>query len=217
MESLSADVLVPISPEQLELVRATLSDEDRSRLIDLGVAHVPTTSGTPWYESAARVAIVNRASPRAELAARFLRFLASEEYNEQINQTFDSICGMPEYCEDSDGISGPPEALPGLEAFDSPVFVDAMAKYAHPWELSPFIGRGRLGILTGPVLEGLTNNTIGPGEAARLIEERINEQIHANLVRDDPLRAEWERRVGKAFDQSRGVKEQVIEARGGAR
>jgi ABC-type glycerol-3-phosphate transport system substrate-binding protein len=213
--SISNDVLVPITDAQYDAMAATLTDDDRSRLIQLGVAHVPTMDGAPWYEAAARVAIVNRASPRAAHASEFLRFLASAEYNAQINHTFDSICGVPEFCLGPDGISGPPRALPGLEAFDSPVFVEAMADFAHPWELSPFIGRGRLGILVGPVLEQVTNNAIGASEAARIIEERINAQIHANLTRDAELREEWQRRTGKAFDPSRPLREQFLDAPAG--
>lgn len=211
MVSLQRDVLVPISDEQYAAMEASLTPADRANLLQIGIAHVPSTSGVPFYEAAARVAIVNRASPQKDLAVRFIEFLASEPYNDQINFTFDSISGTPGIIA-KNGISGPPRALPGLEAFDSPVFVEAMEKFAHPWELSPFIGRNRLGQLVGPIMERLTNNTIGPSEAARLIEERINDQIHANLVRDAELRAAWERAVGKAFDRSRGVKEQVEES-----
>lgn len=210
--SLTRDVLVPISDAQYGAMETCLTDADRARLLRVGVAHVPTPLGVPWYEAAARVAIVNRASPNAAYATEFLRFLASEPYNEQINQTFDSICGVPAYCEDEDGIAGPPRALPGLEAFDSPVFVEAMAQYAHPWELSPYVGRGRLGILVGPILEQVTNNAIGPAEAARLIEDRINAQIHANLVRDAQLRADWERATGKAFNPRLPLRAQLESA-----
>lgn len=207
-ESLLRDPLVPITDAQYELLAACLSPADTKNLLHIGIAHVPSASGVPYYEAAARVAIVNRVSPRAELASRFIEFLASEDYNNQINFTFDSISGTPGIIR-KNGISGLPRPLPGLEAFGSPVFVEAMDKYAHPWELSPFIGRNRLGQLVGPIIEQLTNNTIGPAEAARLIEERINNQIHANLSRDEQLRAEWERRTGKAFDRTRPLREQV--------
>jgi ABC-type glycerol-3-phosphate transport system substrate-binding protein len=207
IDSLESDVLVPISDRQYDLVASSLAPEDRANLLHVGVAHVPTTSGTPSYEAAARVAIVNRAGPRPEVATRFIQFLASPEYNDQINFTFDSISGTPGIIAEH-GIAGPPRALPGLEAFDSPVFVEAMERYAHPWELSPFIGRTRLGQLVGPIFEELTNNTIGAAEAARLVETRINDQIHANLSRDPALRAEWERRTGRAFDPTRPLGEQ---------
>ncbi len=211
LKSWMADVLVPISTEQHAALSACLTAEDRTRLIDVGVMHVPTIDGTPFYEAAARVAIVNRVSKHKELGVRFLRFLASAEYNNQINFTFDSICGVPRYCLAAlgGGIKGPPEPLPGLEAFDSTVFVEAMEKYAGPWELSPFIGRARLGMIAGPILERLTNNSITPEEAAREIEDGINAQIRANLIRDEDLRREWERRVGKAFDPSVPLREQV--------
>lgn len=207
--SLLVDVLLPLSDGQERAYRACLNDDDRSRLLDLGVAHVPTLSGTPYYAADARVAIVNRASPRAELAARFLRFLASREYNDQINHTFDSICGVPEFCFDSDGIAGPPMPVPGLECFDSPVFADAMANYANPTETSPFIGRARIGMFDGPVYERLIANSMTPEAAAKEIEDRINEQIGFNLRRDTQLRALWEQITGKTFDPSRSVKDQV--------
>ncbi len=215
LKSWMTDVLVPITPEQHAALSACLTDEDRTRLIDVGVMHVPTVDGTPYYEAAARVAIVNRVSKHKELALRFMRFLASPEYNNQINHTFDSICGVPAFClaekggGKAVGIKGPPEPLPGLEAFDSPVFVEAMEKYAGDWELSPFIGRGRLGMIAGPIMEKLTNNSITPEEAAKEIEEGINGQIRANLIRDEELRREWERRVGKAFLRDVPLREQV--------
>ena len=84
--------------------------------------------------------------------------------------------------------------------------------YALPDELSPFIGRARLGLLAEQVIELLTSNDISPAEAARLIEDRINIQMHANISRDDLLRAEWERRAGKTFDPSRPLREQIEDA-----
>lgn len=114
---------------------------------------------------------------------------------------------MPKYAKA--GIKGPPEPLPGLEAFDSPVFVEAMEKFAGDWELSPFIGRARLGMIAGPILERLTNNTITPEDAAKQIEDGLNDQIRANLIRDDELRGEWERRTGKPFDPKRPMREQA--------
>lgn len=211
LDSLLSDVLVPITDEQYDLVAASLTPDDRANLLHIGVAHVPTTTGAPYYEAAARVAIINRASPRAEQAVRFLRFLASDDYNNQINFTFDSISGTPNIIK-RNGIAGPPRALPGLEAFDSPVFVEAMDQYAKPWELSPFIGRNRLGQLVGPIMEDLTNDAVSPAQAARLIEERINSQIHANLSRDADLRSVWEKRTGKTFDPARPLREQVESA-----
>lgn len=208
LKSWMADVLVPISPEAHAAISACLTEEDRARLIDVGVMHVPTVDGIPYYEAAARVAIINRVSRHPEQALRFLRFLASPEYNNQINYTFDSICGVPKFADA--GISGPPKPLPGLEAFDSPVFVEAMEKYAGDWELSPFIGRSRLGMIAGPILERLTNNTLTPERAAQEIEDGINQQIRANLIRDDDLRREWERRVGKAFLRDVPLRDQAV-------
>lgn len=207
LESWMRDVLVPIPPEQYRAIDAALTPDDRARLIEVGVMHVPTLDASPAYEAAARVAIVNRVSPRREIALRFLRFLASPEYNNQINHTFDSICGVPRFCDA--GIQGPPEPLPGLREFDSPVFVEAMEKHAFSWELSPFIGRSRLGMIAGPILEQLTNNTITPEAAAERIENAINAQIRANLIRDDELRRAWEMRAGRAFDPSKPLRDQV--------
>jgi ABC-type glycerol-3-phosphate transport system substrate-binding protein len=219
------DVLLPLSEAQHAAVARTLTPDDRAMLIQLGVAHVPTLSGRPHYSAAARVAIVNRAAPRAEEAQRFLRFLASEAYNRRINNTFDSICGVPAFCmrtwtDPERGeerfeatIDGPPIALPGLEAFDSPVFVEAMAQYARPWQLSPFIGRNRLGMLVEQVIERLTNNEIGPAQAAQLIEDRLNAQIMANLQRDHTLRQRWEAMVGAPLDPSQNLRAQAERSR----
>ncbi|MFG0291986.1 MAG: ABC transporter substrate-binding protein [Phycisphaerales bacterium JB050] len=212
---LQRDILNPLSSAQYDALVGTLNDSDRSRLLQVGVAHVPSVTGTPFYMAGARVAVVNRSSELTEEAVRFLRFLGSEVYNEQINGAFDSICGVPAYCLDDDGISGPPKALPGLEQMDSPVFVEAMQDYAQPEQLSDFIGPGRLGALAGPVIEKLEKRDIGPAEAARVIENRINIQIAANLRRDASLREKWEAMVGAEFDPDPSVplRQQVERAR----
>lgn len=215
IEILQRDILNPLSDAQYDALLRTLSDADRSRLLQVGVAHVPSVTGTPFYTAGARVAVVNRSSDRRDEAIRFLRFLGSREYNEQINGTFDSICGVPEFCLDESGISGPPRALPGLEEMDSAVFVEAMLNYARAEQLSPFIGSGRLGALAGPVVEKLEKRDIGPAEAARVIENRINAQIAANLRRDPQLRTQWEAMVGAEFDPDPSVplRQQVERAR----
>ena len=209
LASLSRDVLVPISAAQHDLLDACLTDADRDQLVQLGVAHVPTISGTPFYSVAARCAVANRASPNAELAEHFLRFLASPEYNSQINSTFDSICGVPAYCSGDTGISGPPQPVSGLEAFDSPVFAEAMFSYAHPWQLSPFIGQARMGAIAGEVMEKLTADQITPEEAAADIARWIDQQMRANIARDAGLRELWEHRTGLTFDPEVPLIDQV--------
>ncbi len=211
---LRRDILNPLTNAQYDALIGTLNDSDRSRLLQVGVAHVPSVTGTPFYMAGARVAVVNRSSQLRDEAVRFLCFLGSEVYNEQINGAFDSICGVPAYCIDEDGISGPPRALPGLEQMDSPVFVEAMLEYAEPEQLSDFIGPGRLGALAGPVIEKLEKRDIGPAEAARVIEKRINMQIAANLRRDASLRERWEELTGVEFDPDPSVplRQQVEQA-----
>lgn len=200
LATLEKDVLIPLPEEDYEFIRQSLTEADRAKLLHIGVAHTPTVSGKIWYtDVGARVAMVNRASPHREECLRFIEFLGSAEYNEQINQTFDSICGVIEYCTDEDGISGPPEALPGLEDFDSKVFVEAM-EGAESQQLSPFIGPERLGYLVGQVLDQLRVNQVSAAEAARLIEDRVNGQMRANIARDAELRAKWEGLTGRKFD-----------------
>ena len=209
LDSLNEDVLIPLSDEQHDAVVACLNDQDRASMINLGVTHVPTVTGTPRYTVGARFAIANRASPNKEFAVRFLRFLASEEYNEIINQTFDSICGAPAFCRDEDGISGPPRALPGLEAMDSQVFVDAVELYGHPNQLSPYIDRGRLGSLVGPIIERVTKNDLTAEAAAAEAERRIDVQMRANIERDERLRARWESETGLTFDPDVPLRDQI--------
>lgn len=211
---IGASPLNVLSEEEYDAVASSITDSDRSRMLEIGVTHVPTVSGVPFYKANARIAVANASSARRAYAVRFLEFLASEAYNEQINASFDSICGMPEYCFDEDGISGPPRPLPGLEAFDSPVFAEAVRDYAHPDRVSPYIGQARLGDLVTPFMTRLQSDSIEPAEAARDIEGVLNRQIAANLVRDASLRARWERETGKTFDPERGLREQ-LEAGGG--
>jgi ABC-type glycerol-3-phosphate transport system substrate-binding protein len=199
--SLVRDVLVPIGDDAHAAVEACLTEEDRARLLHIGIAHIPTVTGEPYYAASARGAAVNRALARDDpdrlvYAMRFLRFLGSEPYNEQINGTYDSICGSIAFCTDEDGISGPPAPLPGLTGFDSPVYTEAMLRYAEPWEVSPYIGRTRLMTLMGEVLQDLQGGAISAQEAAARIEESINRQIIANVRADAGLRERWSAATG---------------------
>ncbi|MEM1423824.1 MAG: hypothetical protein AAGH64_07450, partial [Planctomycetota bacterium] len=201
--SLMRDVLVPLSDGAM---RAALTDDDRAALLQIGAVHVPTVTGTPYYAVTARSALINRALERSdpqrlEYAKRFLRFLGSGAYNEQINGTYDSICGRIEYCIDDDGVSGPPRPLPGLEGFDAPVFTEAMLEYADSWQLSPYIGRGRLNTLVNEVLELVQSNDLTPEEAAARAEEAINRQILSQLREDRPMREQWEAETGVPIDR----------------
>lgn len=190
--ALNRDILTPLSDADLALISNSLTADDRARLLRIGVAHVPTVDGRIKYtDVGARVAMVNRKSKHRQEALRFLEFLASKEYNDRINGAFDSICGVIEYCTDASGISGPPQPLPGLDDFDSPVFVQAMDG-AESQQLSPFIGPERLGFLAGRVMDQLMNGRIGAAEAARLIEDQVNNQIQANVNRDPELKAQWD-------------------------
>ncbi len=191
ISALEADVLSRLSDDQYAAMVDCLDDEDRGRLLNVGIAHLPTTDGRPRYETSARVAIVNRKSENSEYAQRFLEFLSSSQYNEQINGSFDSICGVPAFCFDANGVSGAPRALPGLEAFDSPIFSRAVQDFATPWETSPFVGRTRMSTLIDPVFERLTNGLISPAEAARLVEQRLDTQIRAAARRDADLERLW--------------------------
>lgn len=207
-----ASPLNRLSDAEFAAMESVLTAEDQARMLDIGVTHIPTITGEPFYKANARIAVVNASSKHRDVAVRFLEFLASPEYNEQINGSFDSICGVPEFCLDANGISGPPRPLPGLDAFDSPVFVEAVSQYASPDRVSPFIGQARLGDLVTPFMTKLQSNSISPAEAARDIQRVINRQIAANLARDAELRALWERMTGRAFDPDRDLREQVEEA-----
>lgn len=196
--ALNRDILTALSDADSALIESVLTDEERSRLLRIGVAHVPTSDGRIKYtDVGARVAMVNRKSKHIEESLRFLEFLSSQAYNDRINGAFDSICGVIEFCTDEDGISGPPRPLPGLEDFDSSVFVRAMDG-AESQQLSPFIGPERLGYLAGRVMDQLMNGRIGAAEAARLIEDQVNAQMQANIARDPDLQALWNELRGNA-------------------
>jgi ABC-type glycerol-3-phosphate transport system substrate-binding protein len=210
--SLQIEVLNPLSAEDDARLRSLLTAEDRQGLLQVGVAHIPNVWGDPVYEVAGRVALVNQASPNVDYATRFVEFLASKRYNEQINGSFDSVCGMPEYCTDANGIAGSPRALPGLEDFDSPIFVEAVAAYGDDWELSPFVGRQRFGELVGQVMDQLQTRNISSAEAARLCEDRINRQMFDNIKRDPEQRRLWEELTGQTFDPDTPLGAQVREA-----
>ena len=201
MDRLLEDVLLPLTGQELAAVDGALDDDDRRRLLHIGVAHVPTVTGTPSYSVAGRGALINRAieggdPERLRAALHFLRFLGSRDYNEQINGAFDSIAGRVDACLDANGVSGPPAPLPGLRGFDSPVFTEAMLEHGRPWRLSPYVGRTRLMTLTNEVLEDLQSGSISAEAAASEIEERINRQILANALGDARLRERWVAETG---------------------
>jgi multiple sugar transport system substrate-binding protein len=62
----------------------------------LGVVELPYDR-VPALQGGARCALVNARSPRRDIAVRFLEYLASQDYNELLNDQADAISGVKRY------------------------------------------------------------------------------------------------------------------------
>ncbi|MBD3391302.1 MAG: extracellular solute-binding protein [Chitinivibrionales bacterium] len=159
---------------------------------NLGVAEVPYF--TRRYDlGGARCTGVSRTSKNVKYAVRFLEFLASEPFNNQINRTYDALAPVKEYCRGDSGwdIADGPDPLPGLEAADDPIWAEAMA-HTHEWQSSPFIPPYRVGMLWNEAKELFDADVVTPQEAVDMFARLVNEEMSRNIEKDPELKAEYD-------------------------
>lgn len=131
-------------------------------------------------------------SENKEHAYRFFEYLASDTHNRMIVESGDALPTNPEFL-DSETFLRPPDFPNEWRVHE--VYAEAMKTQAISRSRSPFI--------LPEVVKRIDNNTyhsflagrISAGEAARMVEERINAEFARSLKERPSLRTEYERRL----------------------
>ncbi len=144
----------------------------------------------PYGIVGSRATGINRNSKQVKYALRFLEFLASEEYNRQINRSFDALASVQIYCQGPTGIADGPPPLPGLEAANDPVWVTIMA-YGHEGQVSPFIMASKCNQFYDDAWGHIDAGQISPADGLHEFARKVNAQIQFNISRDTQLRARY--------------------------
>jgi ABC-type glycerol-3-phosphate transport system substrate-binding protein len=165
---------------------------DASPLFNIGCVKPPIFK-YDYEGGSARCTGVNRNSKQKEYAMRFLEFLASPEFNRQINRSYDALSGVKKYCEAPWTISDNQPAPKGLECVNDPQWVDAMS-YDYEVEKSPFIPPYRVSTIWGEekgVLDAGNSREVKPVLDSYV--RRVNEEIQRNAYADPKLKALYEK------------------------
>jgi multiple sugar transport system substrate-binding protein len=131
-------------------------------------------------------------SDKKEEAYRFFEYLASDTHNRMIVESGDALPTNPEFL-DTEAFLRPPD-FPNEWGVHE-VYAEAMKEQAISRSRSPFI--------LPEVVKRIENNTyhsflagrVSVEEAARMVEERINDEFARALSERPSLQAEYERRL----------------------
>jgi multiple sugar transport system substrate-binding protein len=162
---------------------------------DLGVAEVPCFK-QQWVDGWARSTGINRNSHNVKYALRFLEFLASEEFNKEVNSRFDSTATVMKYDQGPTGIAAGAPPPKGLESANDPLWMKAFA-YAHDMDSSPFVPPYRVGDLWTEAVGNLDAQVTTPAETLRDYAQKIDDEIQRNVAKDPLLRAQYQQALAK--------------------
>ncbi|MDH7569974.1 MAG: hypothetical protein QHJ73_10350, partial [Armatimonadota bacterium] len=154
--------------------------------LDLGVCPLPYRKQR-WSIGFARVSGINRKSPVREECLNFLKFLASREYNEQINRSADSIAAVKRYCYTDLFLRDPRYPK---EWSHNKLWRDLM-EYTHPPEVSPYISAFRVDRILNDEVDLMVNGVQSPAQAMRKAAAQVNKELQQNLQRYPELRARY--------------------------
>jgi multiple sugar transport system substrate-binding protein len=125
---------------------------------------------------------------------RFLQFLTSKRFNLLVAESGDSLPPVPRYAHTPEFLRPPdhPEEWPVEDVFENAAATHGIAICRSPFVPSDVINRPSTGIDTS-VYDGVIAGRIAPGDAGRIVAQRIAQEISLNIQHDDALRAEYER------------------------
>ncbi|WP_157895120.1 extracellular solute-binding protein [Verrucomicrobium sp. GAS474] len=132
---------------------------------------------------------INRRSAHVAEALRFLEFLASREFNEQVNRSSDCVGAVPEYLSRPGALSG---NRPPIAGCDDPIWIDALSR-ATPLPCSRFVPGAVLNRIIKEEIDRFQSDLQSPEETARNVDRRLAAAIDETLATHPSLRAQWER------------------------
>ena len=181
------------------------------RPMRLSVSHFPNSSGGFANNLVGtRAAAVYKGSPNKELAALFLSYLASEDYNMQIVEDADALPPNPAFAQIE--AYRKPAAYPN-ESGTHEVFSEAVEKFGVANDESPFVPVVTVTRLISDARDKvMTNPQMAPSnQAAREAAEAINREIELSLTESESRRALYEKliKTQQEIDQRRAAGQKV--------
>lgn len=177
--------LAGYAKEARELVTAGKAPKLR-----LGVTTVPYMK-KPTNLGSLRSTGINRLSPHIKYAERFLEFLATQQFNEQINSGYDALAAVKAYCTGPAGIASGAPPPPGLEIANDPLWVSAMQN-ATLFPQSPYIAPIRVETLWTENTSLLDAGGMDPAGVLHKFSREVNEEIQRNLATNPKMRARFQ-------------------------
>jgi ABC-type glycerol-3-phosphate transport system substrate-binding protein len=170
----------------VQFAKMEREEPDGASLFDLGVVKAPIFK-YDYTIGYGRCTGVNRNSKNREYALRFLEFLASPEFNRQINRSYDSLSGVQKYCEAPWTLSDNQPAPKGLESVNDPLWVTSMA-YDYDYEESPFIPPYKVQQYWAEEFGKLSaSNNESAKEMLDAFTKDVNDEIQRNVAFDPKL------------------------------
>ncbi len=137
---------------------------------------------------AARATAINQHGPRRELGLRFLEFLASEPYCNDINMTADGVSAVMNYAQSVEQITNPD--YPDERECDE-VWLRELP-YGRGFETSPFIIPADADRIVEQYKSAITLGSMTPEAAADVMAAEINAKIMENVRQFRHLREQYE-------------------------
>jgi multiple sugar transport system substrate-binding protein len=159
-------------------------------------------AGYPNTTIYARAACVYKGGKHKDLAEYFLAYLASEDYNMNIVEDGDSLPPNPKYTLTEEYLH--PKKYPNEWEVHSKFAQDAV-DISITISKSPFVSNNRAYTFHEDCKQTVISNVYTPEEAAKILEERVNDEISRTLAENPKLKPEYERRVAiqKKIDEYR--------------
>lgn len=139
------------------------------------------------YAGYGRASVINRNSPRRQEALNFLLYLASQPYNNLINDQADALAPVVKYCQTDHYMNNP--QFPD-EKYNG-VWRDAI-EHGMPREVSPFVNNQLAERIYNKQLDLVRSDQKPVAEALKSAAKRINEEIQKTLKRDPELKAKFD-------------------------
>lgn len=135
-----------------------------------------------------RISVLNKKSPYMKQAFNFMRFLASEDYCNQINDSADNCAPVKKLCYTDRFLHNPEHP----EEDYNHVFRDEM-KCARSVELSKFVNPFVADRVYRRYVDLMRNKELTPEEAMTGAAEEIDEEMQEHIAKLPVLKAEYER------------------------
>ena len=127
--------------------------------------------------------LVNKYSPRRELAFRFLTYMYDKPYNDLVNHQADALAPVKKYCYTEEYLHDPDYPQEDFNA----VWRDIM-QYCEPEWVSPFVSGSVVYRILGKQLDLVKADQKGAEEAMKTAARLINEEIRKNLEQNPGLK-----------------------------